>query len=55
MSQDEFNEVTEMDLIYETNDRLDALIELLVEKKVFTEGEYNRKLQSLLDNLEENQ
>ena len=41
-------EITELDLIYELNDRFDALIELLIEKKVISEHEYNKKLNEII-------
>ncbi len=41
-------EITELDLIYELNDRFDALIELLIEKKVINENEYNKKLNEII-------
>lgn len=43
------DEVTELDLIYELNDRFDALIELLLEKKIISEKEYNKKLDELIN------
>ncbi len=43
-------EVSELDLIYELNDRFDALIELLIEKKVISEKEYNKKLEEVFSN-----
>jgi len=45
-------EVTELDLIYELNDRFDALIELLMEKKIITEKEYNEKLDEIINEKE---
>lgn len=42
-------EITELDLIYELNDRFDALIELLIEKKVISEHEYNKKLNEIIN------
>ncbi|MFW5705096.1 MAG: hypothetical protein ACOCXG_04620 [Nanoarchaeota archaeon] len=47
MAKDE--EINEVDLIFETNDRLDALVELLVEKGVISEGDYYKKLQEIID------
>ena len=41
-------EITELDLIYELNDRFAALIELLIEKKVISEHEYNKKLNEII-------
>jgi len=41
-------EITELDLIYELNDRFDALIELLIQKKVINEHEYNKKLNEII-------
>ena len=43
----EVEDVTELDLIYETNDRLDALIELLMEKGVISAEEYEAKLEQI--------
>lgn len=42
-------EVSELDLIYEANDRIDALIELLVEKEVISEHEYTKKLDEVYE------
>ena len=48
--QEEYEqEVTELDLIYELNDRFDALIELLIETKVINENEYNKKLNDIIN------
>jgi len=49
MTKTEEVEVTEMDLIYDAHDRLDALIELLVEKKVITQKEFEKKLDDMYD------
>ncbi len=49
-------DVTEMDLVYEAHDRLDALIELLIEKEVFTEAEFEEKLERVYsENYEESE
>jgi hypothetical protein len=37
-------DVSEMDLIFETNDRLDALLELLIEKKIISKHELEKKV-----------
>lgn len=42
-------EVTEMDLIFEAHDRLDAMLELLIEKGVITQKEYEDKLDDIFD------
>lgn len=47
MAQDEkIEDVTELDLIYESHDKVDALIDLLIEKGIITEEEYEAKLAS---------
>lgn len=46
-------EVTELDLIYEAHDRVDALLELLIEKGIITEEEYESKLEELLNREED--
>ena len=48
----EENNVTELDLIYEAHDKVDVLIELLIEKGVITLEEYNEKLEAYIDKLE---
>lgn len=52
MTQD-FEEVTELDLIYESHDKVDALIELLIEKNIITKEEYEKKLEEYVQNIEE--
>jgi len=54
MTKEEINDVTEMDLIYESHDKIDALIELLVKKGVFEQHEYNQQLEELIERLEGN-
>ncbi len=49
MVEEEFNEVTEMDLIYESHDRIDALITLLIKKGVFVAEEYEAQLEALYE------
>ena len=46
-------EVTELDLIYEAHDKVDVLLDLLIEKGVITKEEYEKKLQDYLDSMEE--
>lgn len=41
-------QVSEMDLIFETNDRLDALLELLIEKKIIAKHEFESKLDEII-------
>ncbi len=54
MVEDNFEEVTELDLIYESHDKIDALIDLLIEKGIINEDEYEEKLaQYYEDTLEE--
>ena len=50
--EDEY-EVTELDLIYEAHDKVDVLIDLLIEKGIITKDEYETKLQEYLDAMEE--
>jgi hypothetical protein len=50
--EDEY-EVTELDLIYEAHDKVDVLIDLLIEKGIITKDEYETKLQEYLDSMEE--
>lgn len=51
MTEEETYTVEEM--VYGAHDKVDALIELLIEKKVFTEEEYATKLQAILDEYDE--
>ena len=44
MVEENFEDVTELDLIYESHDKVDALIELLIEKGVISQEEYEKKL-----------
>jgi len=44
-NEEDFEEVTELDLIYEAHDKIDALIDLLIEKGVISESEYEKKLE----------
>jgi hypothetical protein len=48
-NNEEFNEVNELDIIYEAHDRIDALIELLIEKGIFTQKEYEKKLDEIFE------
>jgi len=48
----EENNVTELDLIYEAHDKVDVLIELLIDKGVITLDEYNQKLEEYIDRME---
>ena len=41
------------EMVYGAHDKVDALIELLIEKKVFTEKEYAEKLKQILAEYEE--
>ncbi len=52
MVEEDFQEVSELDLLYEAHDKLDVLIELLAEKGIISLEEYNEKLEEYLDNLE---
>lgn len=52
MSQEEYEDVTELDLIYEAHDKIDVLIDLLVEKGVISTEEYTEKLEEHFDKLE---
>jgi hypothetical protein len=49
MSEEEFSDVNEMDLIYESHDRIDALVNLLIKKGVFVAEEYDAQLEALYD------
>jgi len=40
--------LTVEEMVYGAHDKVDALIELLIEKNVFTEEEYAEKLQQIL-------
>ncbi|MCA9495351.1 MAG: hypothetical protein KC589_00265 [Nanoarchaeota archaeon] len=49
VNNEEIEDVTEIDLIYENSDRIDALVELLIEKGIISEGEYNTKLEEVIE------
>lgn len=49
VKENEDIEVSEMDLIYESHDRIDALIELLVDKGVITQPEFEKKLDKIYE------
>jgi len=53
MVNTEEQEVTELDLIYDSHDRIDALIELLIKKEVITQDEYNHMLDKIYENNED--
>ena len=42
-------EVTELDLIYDAHDRLDALLNLLERKGIIVKGEYEAELEKVYD------
>lgn len=42
-------DLNEMDLIYEAYDRTDALLELLIEKGIITQEEYEEKLEEVIE------
>ncbi len=44
MVEENYEDVTELDLIYESHDKVDALIELLIEKGIISQEEYETKL-----------
>ncbi|RME77303.1 hypothetical protein D6774_04835 [Candidatus Woesearchaeota archaeon] len=46
-------EISQEELLYVVNDKIDALIELLIEKNVISEDEYAKKLDSLYEESEE--
>jgi hypothetical protein len=48
MVEENYEDVTELDLIYESHDKVDALIELLIEKGVISQAEYEKKLVQLI-------
>jgi len=54
MTKTEEIEVTEMDLIYDAHDRLDSLLELLIEKKIITQREFEKKLDEMYEKEEIN-
>jgi hypothetical protein len=47
------DEMSFEDLALMANDKVDALIELLIEKKVITEKEYDAKMEELLTEIED--
>ena len=53
MAEENYEEVTELDLIYESHDKVDALIDLLIEKGVITQDEYEEKLAKVIEANEE--
>lgn len=48
MSQDNID-MSELDLVYEAYDRTDALIELLIEKGIISEEEFEAKLEEVIE------
>lgn len=53
MVNDDYEEVTEMDLIFEAHDKIDALIELLIETGVISQESYEKKLEEIFNRNEE--
>lgn len=53
MVEENYDEVTELDLIYESHDKVDALIDLLIEKRVISQEEYEEKLAQVIEANEE--
>ncbi len=51
--EEDYEDVTQLDLIYEAHDKLDALIELLIEKKIISQEEYENKLNEYYENMDE--
>lgn len=49
MVEENYDEVTELDLIYESHDKVDALIDLLIEKGVITNEEYEARLAQVIE------
>ncbi|MDA3856487.1 MAG: hypothetical protein PF569_09605 [Candidatus Woesearchaeota archaeon] len=53
MTEENYEEVTELDLIYESHDKVDALIDLLIEKGVIGQEEYEERLAQVIEANEE--
>ena len=49
MTTTEEQEVTELDLIYDSHDRIDALVELLIKKGVISQQEYDHMLDKIYE------
>ena len=47
MAKEELIDITEMDLVVENAERIDALIELLIEKKIISKKDYEEKLEKI--------
>lgn len=52
-TEDDMYTIEEM--VYGAHDKVDALIELLIEKKVFSEEEYTKKVQEIIAEYEEDE
>ena len=53
MANEEFEDVTELDLIYEAHDKVDVLIDLLIQKGIITNEEYEAKLEEYYESVDE--
>ena len=49
---EDYKEVTELDLLYEAHDKVDVLIDLLIEKGVITQEEYENKFEEYMEAIE---
>ena len=49
MVEENIENVDELDLIFETNARLYALVELLIEKGIISGEEYEKKLEQVIE------
>ena len=47
MAKEEVVDVSELDLVVENADRIDAIMELLIEKKIITKEEFEKKFNEI--------
>jgi polyhydroxyalkanoate synthesis regulator phasin len=52
MAEEDYKEVTELDLLYEAHDKVDVLIDLLIEKGVISQEEYENKFEEYMEEVE---
>lgn len=52
MVEEEYNDVTELDLLYEAHDKVDVLVDLLIDKGIITQKEYEDKFEAYMEEIE---